>query len=682
MHRLALLLLCLTAACAVPTPIVIRLTPAPTRTATASPPPSRTVPPPIVTRTPRRPTATRILPQTPTPTPLRPTLPPVTPLVISTVPPNVAPAAAPVFAGTAVPQPVQTLGPNNAEQVRELARWGKGYVTAVAYAPAGRYVRVQTSVGEFFYETQTWAELAATEEMQAAFADPEALTWEEQSAAVVIKRASDGALVSTLAGVQYVGVVAFSHDKQWVAIDAGLSAAAEIAIWQVATGQKLFALEVPTPNNICDVEITTLSFSADNAWLVGGSVDSGCGYIWNMLDGSLVQYVDAEEWIVFAVGIAPDKNRLVTVQTDGIVKVWQLPEGRLLYTRNDSELLWWLTQATVAFAPDGTTFAVGLGNGEVLVYNTADGALLARLQAAAPTGEGVGFAADGRWLAVGAWHTVQVWRTDLGLRLRHNPRRFLNLAYSSAPPPNSGPRVTVIDVAIAPDGQTVVATLDNDAEHNLFFWRITAQGLDPVPPPRNFGAWDQLAFSPDGQWLAVNAFVYHTTDWHLTFNWALPRDAQASAFDAQGQTLAVLDGEGRVSVFDLSQNTQTMDTRFDPPLRTLALSPDGTTLALLTEVGFGSYTADHFNFWVDVATSAEASDAHALSAIAFSPDGQLIVTGNSNGVINLWRASDGHPLQTLSGHRGAIKSLVFSADGRFLASGASDGSVRLWGVRP
>lgn len=70
----------------------------------------------------------------------------------------------------------------------------------------------------------------------------------------------------------------------------------------------------------------------------------------------------------------------------------------------------------------------------------------------------------------------------------------------------------------------------------------------------------------------------------------------------------------------------------------------------------------------------------AIYDLAFSPDGQLIATAGADGVIKLWRASDGEPIATLSGHTSVVSSVAFSPDGSYLASGSWDCSIRVWSV--
>jgi WD40 repeat protein len=70
----------------------------------------------------------------------------------------------------------------------------------------------------------------------------------------------------------------------------------------------------------------------------------------------------------------------------------------------------------------------------------------------------------------------------------------------------------------------------------------------------------------------------------------------------------------------------------------------------------------------------------SVLTIAFSPDGEFLAIGTTNGEVKLWNVSEGIPVLVCLGHTGWIKSLAFSPDGRLLASGSNDHTVRLWEV--
>ena len=69
-----------------------------------------------------------------------------------------------------------------------------------------------------------------------------------------------------------------------------------------------------------------------------------------------------------------------------------------------------------------------------------------------------------------------------------------------------------------------------------------------------------------------------------------------------------------------------------------------------------------------------------VGSVAFSPTGELLATGGSDGTIQLLRVEDGELESALSGHRGGVESIAFSPGGEILASGGRDGRVRLWQV--
>jgi predicted NACHT family NTPase len=67
-----------------------------------------------------------------------------------------------------------------------------------------------------------------------------------------------------------------------------------------------------------------------------------------------------------------------------------------------------------------------------------------------------------------------------------------------------------------------------------------------------------------------------------------------------------------------------------------------------------------------------------IYSVAFSPNGKLLATGDSNGVVHLWEAVSGKEILTCKGHILWVRSVAFSPDGTILASGSNDRTVRLW----
>ncbi len=70
-----------------------------------------------------------------------------------------------------------------------------------------------------------------------------------------------------------------------------------------------------------------------------------------------------------------------------------------------------------------------------------------------------------------------------------------------------------------------------------------------------------------------------------------------------------------------------------------------------------------------------------VSAVAFSPDGTLVLTGASDHNLMLWNASTGNELRVFKGHTDAITTVTFSPDGRFALSAGYDKTLRLWDIQ-
>jgi hypothetical protein len=67
-----------------------------------------------------------------------------------------------------------------------------------------------------------------------------------------------------------------------------------------------------------------------------------------------------------------------------------------------------------------------------------------------------------------------------------------------------------------------------------------------------------------------------------------------------------------------------------------------------------------------------------ISSATFSPDGQRIVTGSLDRTAKVWDAASGKEILTLKGHSDEVWSVAFSPDGQRIVTGSRDWTAKVW----
>ncbi|MGF1480718.1 MAG: NB-ARC domain-containing protein [Cyanophyceae cyanobacterium] len=118
-------------------------------------------------------------------------------------------------------------------------------------------------------------------------------------------------------------------------------------------------------------------------------------------------------------------------------------------------------------------------------------------------------------------------------------------------------------------------------------------------------------------------------------------------------------------------------------LRQMQVELDGYDFSrlVLWQANFQGLALHHVNLAAaDLSKAAFTQTFGSVLTVAFSPDGNLLATGDGKGDVQLWQVASAQPLLTLPGHANWVQSVVFSPDGTLLASGSDDKTIRLWEV--
>ncbi len=151
------------------------------------------------------------------------------------------------------------------------------------------------------------------------------------------------------------------------------------------------------------------------------------------------------------------------------------------------------------------------------------------------------------------------------------------------------------------------------------------------------------------------------------------------AYSPDGKRLATIGKDGTVIVWGSTTGRELLNLPGATPLedsygpQRLAFSPDGTLLA--------SSDSNLVKVWDSASGKAlRTLTGHTAEvwAVAFSRDGKRLATGGVDAAVQVWEVATGRLLRTLSGHTDAIELLTFSPDGIRLASASDDGTLKVW----
>ena len=227
---------------------------------------------------------------------------------------------------------------------------------------------------------------------------------------------------------------------------------------------------------------------------------------------------------------------------------------------------------------------------------------------------------------------------------------------------------------LSPDG-TVLASGGTDG--NIFLWDVERGTRRELAGHRD--TVRDLAFSADGKRLASASEDRTLWLWDVAEARGAPLVQHTHGLRPVawvGDTLVAGGFDGALVFVDPATKQRRVVRVSDSELRTLALSPDGSTIVTGDENGVAamwSTSGQRISTLPGVHTDV-------VREVRYSPDGRYLVTAGGNGVIYVYTTIGGFTTTALRGNEDGVKDIDISEDGRWIASAGLDGAVRIWPI--
>lgn len=298
--------------------------------------------------------------------------------------------------------------------------------------------------------------------------------------------------------------------------------------------------------------------------------------------------------------------------------------------------------------------------------------------------------ADGKWIASSSKDsTLRVWNCETGECKWH-----LNL-----------PDAETKAVAFSPDAELVVSIWHGSGEDgsgedgSLVIWNLGTNCYTAASIRcESMRGGESIVFLPSGLLLTVRRDAHHIAVMHFDLQDPLStthtlevEHGSCSAVSPDGRRIAIGGGfRSGCALWHRETGKQLAHMTYAGSPDSVAFSPDGSLVALGWNDGnvmiWNPVTdpmvrvSHHFpNEDLGRTLMLRGHSCYAHS-VAFSPNGEILASGASDGTVRIWDIRTGRELRCLRSRGSRVFAVAFSADGRRVISGWEDGYVRSWDI--
>jgi predicted dehydrogenase len=228
----------------------------------------------------------------------------------------------------------------------------------------------------------------------------------------------------------------------------------------------------------------------------------------------------------------------------------------------------------------------------------------------------------------------------------------------------------VHSLAFSPDGGTLAVGLKDDVE----LFDVGSRTLRGKLSGKR-GRVRALAFSPDGSLLAIGGYqslqVWHVPSAALVREFPGHRGSVTGvAFSPDGERLASAADDETARIWPVEEGPAVMLAGHQYPVQALAWSSDGKWLATASGDELRPTKAGEVRLWGADGTFQRVWSDHSRAAltVAFTPDGQHIVSGGMDEVVLIHHREREALVARFEGHGRPVNALVVHPRGRAVLS--------------
>lgn len=449
----------------------------------------------------------------------------------------------------------------------------------------------------------------------------------------------------------YLGIApaTFSPDGKYVLTASWYTAA---VMWETDTGREAGTFAINGP-------VFSASFSSHGRYVLVAGVDK-TSVLFETNTGRVVRRFEGYSIETRSVAFSPNGKYLLTADNDGFGHLWDIGAGREIRRFKGSSSVVY----SASFSSDGKRVVMP-GNDETAhIFDTETGIEGPKLKHHSAVVRSAVFSRDGKYvLTASADITARLWDANTGREIREFKGQIEDSDLS-----------TDSSAMFSPDEKFVLAEWGWGHKTAQVWETKTGRSVTQFKGHTNYIS--SAVYSPDGKFVLTASYDKTARLWDATTGRQVqefsghPGPVISAVFSRDGKHILTGSGDRTAILFETDTAREVRRFKADSGFALSAMfSPDEKyVLALAGEAGIWMWETNTGFLKGKFEEHPETfGPRDIMTAIAVSPDGKYLMSGQQDGTVRLWSVPDVKQIAQLMAFKDSTWNIV-SPDGRFDSS--------------